>query len=99
MPMRKIRDEDDPKSRFTQYLAQRHGTYKTLETGQKTAKTLEEKLPMPKRSETMDERWLPNVALNVIEDRQTQVMILNVPTAARCPACRGRRDRNYCDDR
>jgi len=94
--LRKIRDEeDDPKKIqevYTHYLAQRQGTYMTLETGQKTTReTLEtkESADAEKAKERIDEsaEGYSNVALNVIEALtvKPKVMILNVPNRSALP--------------
>jgi len=94
--LRKIRDEEDDPQKiqevYMHYLAQRHGTYMTLETGQKTTK---ESLKADKSTvkedvkEAMDEsaEGYSNVALNVIEALtiKPKVMILNVPNRGALP--------------
>lgn len=93
--LRKIRDEEDDPQKiqeiYLHYLAQRHGTYMTLETGQKTTKeTLEaEETGKTDVKEAMNEsaEGYSNVALNVIEALtvKPKVMILNVPNRSAIP--------------
>ena len=92
--LRRIRDEEeDPKkiqAVYLHYLAQRHGTYMTLETGQQTqlvADNVKEK--EQEIAEVMDEsaEGYSAVALNVIEALTVspKVMILNVPNRGALP--------------
>ena len=94
--LRKIRDEEDDPQKiqevYLHYLAQRNGTYMTLETGQKTTiETLESSEVNDKADvkEAMDEsaEGYSNVALNVIEALtvKPRVMILNVPNRGALP--------------
>ena len=85
---RRIRDEEeDPKkiqAVYLHYLAQRHGTYMTLETGQQTQLVSDDlKEEEQEIAEVMDEsaEGYSAVALNVIEALtiSPKVMILNVP--------------------
>ena len=92
--LRRIRDEEEDPQKiqdvYLHYLAQRHGTYMTLETGQQTqivapaAEAAEENA-----SEVMDEsaEGYSAVALNVIEALTVspKVMILNVPNHGALP--------------
>ncbi len=92
--LRRIRDEEeDPKkiqAVYLHYLAQRHGTYMTLETGQQTQLISEGgKEEEQNASEVMDEsaEGYSAVALNIIEALTTKpkVMILNVPNHGALP--------------
>jgi 6-phospho-beta-glucosidase len=92
--LRRIRDEeDDPKkiqSVYLHYLAQRHGTYMTLETGQQTQLVAEEVMKEEQEAaEVLDEsaEGYSAVALNVIEALivSPKVMILNVPNRGALP--------------
>jgi 6-phospho-beta-glucosidase len=94
--LRKIRDEEEDPQKiqevYMHYLAQRHGTYMTLETGQKTTvESLKADEPEGKGNvkEAMDEsaEGYSNVALNVIEALtiKPKVMILNVPNRGALP--------------
>ena len=92
----KIRDEEDDPQKiqevYMHYLAQRHGTYMTLETGQKTTMEslkADEQEGKGDVKEAMDEsaEGYSNVALNVIEALtiKPKVMILNVPNRGALP--------------
>jgi 6-phospho-beta-glucosidase len=92
--LRRIRDEEqDPKEIqpvYLHYLAQRQGTYMTLETGQQTQLVSdEEKEEEQEVAEVMDEsaEGYSAVALNVIEALTVspKVMILNVPNRGALP--------------
>jgi len=92
--LRRIRDEEeDPKkiqAVYLHYLAQRHGTYMTLETGQQTQSVSEfEKEEEQEAAEVMDEsaEGYSAVALNIIEalTAKPKVMILNVPNHGALP--------------
>ena len=92
--LRRIRDEEeDPKkiqAVYLHYLAQRHGTYMTLETGKQTQLLIgdlrEEEID---ESEIMDDsaEGYSAVALNIIEalTSKPKVMILNVPNRGALP--------------
>ena len=92
--LRQIRDEEeDPKkiqSVYLRYLAQRQGTYMTLETGQQTqlvSDDLDEK--EQENPDVMEEsaEGYSAVALNVIEALtvKPRVMILNIPNRGALP--------------
>ena len=92
--LRRIRDEEeDPKkiqAVYLHYLAQRHGTYMTLETGQQTQLVSDaEKEEEQEAAEVMDEsaEGYSAVALNIIEalTAKPKVMILNVPNRGALP--------------
>lgn len=92
--LRRIRDEEeDPKkiqAVYLHYLAQRHGTYMTLETGQQTQLVADDiKEEEQDAAEVMDEsaEGYSAVALNVIEALTVspKVMILNVPNRGALP--------------
>ncbi len=92
--LKRIRDEEeDPKkiqSVYLHYLAQRHGTYMTLETGQQTQLVSErEKEDVQEAAKVMDEsaEGYSAVALNIIEalTSKPKVMILNVPNKGALP--------------
>lgn len=92
--LRRIRDEEEDPTKvqevYLHYLAQRSGTYMTLETGQKTIQLgAEENLQEMDEKESMDEsaEGYSAVALNVIEalSGKPKVMILNVPNRSALP--------------
>ena len=92
--LRRIRDEEeDPKkiqAVYLHYLAQRHGTYMTLETGQQTQLVSDEEQEEEQEvAEVMDEsaEGYSAVALNIIEalTAKPKVMILNVPNHGALP--------------
>ena len=92
--LRRIRDEEeDPKkiqAVYLHYLAQRHGTYMTLETGKQTQLLISDLREKEiDESEEMDEsaEGYSAVALNVIEALSVspKVMILNVPNHGALP--------------
>jgi len=92
--LRRIRDEEeDPKkiqAVYLHYLAQRQGTYMTLETGQQTQLISDfEKEKEQEMVEVMDEsaEGYSAVALNIIEalTAKPKVMILNVPNRGALP--------------
>ena len=92
--LRKIREEEaDPQKIqevYLHYLAQRHGTYMTLETGQKTTQeSVEQSLAEMEEKEAMDQsaEGYSAVALNLIEGltSKPKVMILNVPNRSALP--------------
>jgi len=91
--LRRIRDEEEGPERieevYLHYLDQRHGTYMTLETGQKTTQAAEKKEVKQDASSVMNAsaEGYSAVALNVIEALQgsPKVMILNVPNRGALP--------------
>jgi 6-phospho-beta-glucosidase len=92
--LRRIRDEgEDPQkiqSVYLRYLAQRQGTYMTLETGRKTiiepAEAIQEKSDTKEAMDQSAEGYSA-VALGVIEALtvKPKVMILNVPNRSALP--------------
>ena len=88
-------EEEDPQKIqevYLHYLAKRHSTYMTLETGKKTTKdtsAAEKSIEDADVKEIMDEsaEGYSNVALNVIEGltAKPKVMILNVPNRGALP--------------
>jgi len=92
--LKRIRDEEEDPQKvqevYLRYLSQRHGTYMTLETGQKTTvESVQQELQAMDEKQAMDEsaEGYSAVALNVIEalTSSPKVMILNVPNRGALP--------------
>ena len=92
--LRKIKEEEEDPQKvqevYLHYLAQRNGTYMTLETGQKTTQeSVAESLEEMEEKEAMDQsaEGYSGVMLTLIEalTSSPRVMILNVPNSSALP--------------